>query len=250
MFGSSHSLILPFDYANRDTFDDFEEQLTVLRQRYRFAHVSEVVARVQKRKRQGLAVILFENPRQGVLNQALPVLVSLGIPFMIFLDPDYVGLNRLPLFEELAAYRRTYPENWTEDEFLGWQQKCLEAPNEVDSFLMSCRARLGPLPIERLDPLSFFCTWGKLLEINPEQVEFGLSINERISSFERVRDKLQFSEIQLKRKIQLVRSPKEGFQPDETEKVRQLGIQAIIGHRIEVVDRNSSLVDLPIWKLN
>lgn len=83
-FGPRNSVIVPFDYRDRESFVDFEEQLSAIQQHYKIVKMSQLVDSIKKRKRQGLATIALSNPRKGVMLQAVSALVSLELPFIIF----------------------------------------------------------------------------------------------------------------------------------------------------------------------
>jgi len=177
LFRPKNSILVSFDYEGPESFLDLENQIIAIEEHYRFNKLSELA----QQKKMGKAFLVFENPRKGTILKGLPTLVSRKLPFTLFVDPDYVGLNRLPLVEELQAYQKAYPEKWAPAEHLKWVERASQNPSEVDDFLKKCRSELGPLPVEQLDPLSFFSTWGKLNEWPPELIEFGLSVRHPIS---------------------------------------------------------------------
>ena len=248
-FAPKNSIVLPFDYAGPHSFQDFEDQIQAVKKLYRFAKLGQIVDAIKKRKRQGLASIVLENPRKGVLLQAIPVLVSLEIPFTLFVDPDYPGLNRLPLEEEMAAYHRSYPDKFSQSEFEHWQEVAGKNPLEADLFLKNSRKTLGPLPVNDLDPLYFFSTWGKLLDLPPDLVEFGLSVSHELSSKDQIDEKTSFIEKQLKTRPLLIRSPKAGFSSKELEWIVNSKFDGIVGHQEGEVTKETSVFNIPIWKL-
>lgn len=249
LFGPSNSIILPYDYQSPRSFENFEDQLKAVREHYRFAKLSEIVKRLQQGKRQGLAAVVFENPRKGVLLQAIPTLLSLEIPFTIFIDPDCVGLNRLPSEEELKAYHSAYPEKLNLSDLTSWIEKARRSPVETDSFLKECRKSFGPLPLDQMDPLQFFTTWGKMTELSPELVEFGLRLSYQIYSLADYEEKSQFASLQLRAKLTLFRRHPAGISQVEESILSQSGIEGVLGYEISEVKRNTSLFNLPIWKL-
>lgn len=249
LFGPRNSIIPPFDYLNPNSFEDFENQLSAIQEHYRFSKLSQLVGAIRKKKRQGFAALVLENPRKGVFLHAVPVLLSREIPFTLFVDPDYVGLNRLPIKEELKAYRQSYPDNFSETEFQHWCERSRKNPTEVDLFLKDCRKRLGPLKVDELDSLRFPTTWGKLLDLPPKLVEFGIQVNHELQTKEEWEDKLRFFENQLKNRPSVIRAPKEGFSERELEIIQTSGGEAVLGHDVYEVTQTSSVFNLPIWEL-
>ncbi|NBX76773.1 MAG: hypothetical protein EBQ92_09480 [Proteobacteria bacterium] len=249
IFGPGNSIIVPYDYLGPDSFQDFESQLEAIREHYRFSKLSQITTSLEKGKRQGFAAIVLENPRKGVFLQAVQVLLSLEIPFTLFVDPDYVGLNRLPLEEELEAYARSYPEKLGESEVQRWTETARSNPNEADTFLRECRKSLGPLRIDEMDSLRFFTTWGKILELSPELVEFGLSVKHEISSAQMLEEKLLFVEKQLKQRPTIIRVSQKELGAKELDVVKSFGFKAVLGHQVSEVTKDTSSFNLPIWRL-
>lgn len=239
-----NSILVPFDYEGPDSFFDFEDQISAIEKHYHFCKLSDLLVS----KKGGKAFLVFENPRKGVILKGIPALLSREAPFTIFVDPDYVGLNRLPLNEELKAYQQAYPDKWTPSEQLKWFDRAIQNPSEVDDFLKRCRLELGPLPIDQLDPLSFFSTWGKLVEWPPELVEFGFSIRHTLSP-ESLQKKLQFFDWQLKVRPKVARLVKDQILPQELEVLEKAGIRVLVGHQKGEITKESSLWDVPVWSL-
>lgn len=248
-FGPKHSLVVPFDYLGTESLSEFEEQVLFLKNHYRLSKLSEIVERLKRGKSQGLAAIVLENPRKGLLIQAVPVLLSLEIPFTIFIDTEYVGLNRLPVEEELRAYQAQHPQKMTEELVHHWIQRAQVVPEEVDSFLKKCRSEIGPLPIESLDSFSFFTTWGKLIDLPSTLVEFGIKTLERLEDHQKWNEKISFFRNQLKLGPTSIRAPAHGFSEEEKRVLMSSGIQSVLGHQIGEVTRETDLFNLPIWKL-
>lgn len=244
LFRPKNSIIVSFDYQNPDSFNEFQEQINAIQEHYRFSRLSDLL----EGKRLGKAFVVFENPRKGGLLRGVQVVLSQEIPFTLFVDPDYVGLNRLPLEEEIEIYQKAYPERWNPDEVLLWKQRASKNPQEVDYFLKQCRVELGPLPVEQLDPLRFFSTWGKLAEWPKELVEFGISLRHEIS-FESLHQKIRFFEWQLKCRPKVARLMKETVSKDEIHLLKEFGIQMLVGHQKGQINPSTSLWELPLWSL-
>lgn len=248
-FGPSNSVIVPFDYRDRESFSDFEEQLRVIQQHYKIVKMSQLVESIRKRKRQGLAAIALSNPRKGVMLQAVSALVSLELPFIVFLDPDLVGLNRLPMNEELRIYQENYPELFSVSDLQYWLSKVSSEPGKVDEFLKQARSKIGPLPIDHLDPLQFFSTWGKLIEISPELVEFGFNLDHQELNQEALEKKFKFFNYQLKDYPKFGRCVGRSLSKTEEAVLRHMGIEAVLTAQEGEITRDSDLYHLPIWNL-
>lgn len=248
-FRPSNSIIAPFDYIDRNSFEDFENQLQAIREHYRFSKLGQIVEALRNKRRQGYAAIVLENPRKGVFLHAVPFLLREEIPFTLFLDPDYLGLNRLPLEEELAAYQQSYPERFTQEEFQEWCESARKNPNEADLFLRNCRKTLGPLRVDVMDSLQFFTTWGKILELPPDLVEFGLIVNHEISSSDQLEEKISFCEKQVKKRPVLVRGPRTELSEKEIKILKESRIEAVLGQDVHEVTKDTSVFNLPVWKL-
>lgn len=250
IFGPKNSVIVPYDYLGPESFQDFESQLEAIREHYRFAKLGEIINCIEKRKRQGFAAIVLENPRKGVFLQAIRVLTSLEIPFTLFIDPDYVGLNRLPLKEELEAYASSYPEKFTKSDLKHWLEVSRSHPGSADAFLKGCRKTLGPLRVDEMDSLRFFTTWGKILELSPDLVEVGLSVKHEISSRQQLEEKIIFTEKQLKMRPQMFRTSEMELETKELDLIKSFGFRGALGHQVSEVTKDSPVFNLPIWKLS
>ena len=244
LFRPKNSILVSFDYEGPESFADLDDQISAIEEHYRFCKLSELV----QSKKMGRAFLVFENPRKGTLLKGIPALLSRELSFTLFVDPDYVGLNRLPLMEEFVAYQKSYPEKWTPSEQLKWMERAVQDPSEVDTFLKKCRGDLGPLPIDQLDPLSFFSTWGKLVEWPVHLVEFGLSLRHNISA-ESLRRKIEFFEWQLKVRPVVARLVKEKVSAQEIELLERAGIRILVGHQKGEITEDTSPWDVPIWSL-
>lgn len=249
-FSLKNSVIVPYDYTNSDSLQDLEDQIIALKEHYQFITLSEMIARVKKGKSRGFAAIVFDKPRKGVFVKAVPILLSLNVPFFLFIDPDYTGLNRLPMSEELCLYRDHYSNLFTQSEFEQWVIRSRREPEETDFFLKDCRKKFGPLPIEKIDPLSFFSTWGKILELPPDSVDFGITLSHQIISPDTFQEKLSFVGQHLKKVPDVVRAPTQGFSREEIEVLKQCGVEGVLGHQVAPIDKNANVFDLPIWRLN
>jgi len=161
-----NSIIFCFDYGGDSTFSDFQEALSGARKYYEPSRLSEIVSRLNSKTHQGYLGVALMAARVGVLDEVVPYLRDEQIPFTVFLHVDCIGLNRLPWAEELAEYRNHYGSI---------VDTCL---NQWDGSQGNPRAHLqkfvGPLPVEGLNPKSFFMTWGKLLQMDSKLWEPGM----------------------------------------------------------------------------
>lgn len=248
-FSKKNSVIVPFEYTNPDCFQDLAEQVHALKEHYQLSLLSEGIDRFRNKGKLGWASLVFETPRKGALVRAFPELISLEVPFFVFIDPDYVGLNRLPVQEELSLYREHYSDLFTQTDYEAWLQRSRLMPEETDLFLKECRKKLGPLPIDKIDPLSFFATWGKIMELPAQLIDFGVSLSCEIKSKQFLEEKLIFMSQQLKRRPQIIRAPVSGFSEEELKILQQCNVRAVVGHEVAAVEKKSPLTHLPIWKL-
>ena len=129
-FGPKNSLVLSYDLYRPEALDSLEAEWNEVRKYYKFVPLSEIIKNLGSRQSLGKAAVVLETARKGTLLYLVPALVSLGIPFTLILDPEIIGINRLRAQEEEKV-----------------------------------RAEHGPFPFEKLDPLRFFSTWGKIVEI-------------------------------------------------------------------------------------
>jgi len=243
-FRPKNSIIVSFDYQGPHSFLDFEEQLNAIEKHYRFCKLTDWLPQ----KKPGRAFVIFENPRKGVLIHGVRLLLSRQIPFTMFIDTDYVGLNRLPLEEEVDAYQKAYPDKLKHSEVETWLELAAKDPKSLDDILKKARQDLGPLPIENLDSLLFFSTWGKLVECPQELVDFGLSIRHTLDR-DSLNQKIQFAQWQLKQRLRIGRLVKKNLAPEESNLLKESGIEALIGHETGEIIQRSSHWNLPIWSL-
>ncbi len=249
--GQSNSVVLEFDHINDSELETFEGQIEEVEKYYQFSKLEEIGLRVKLGKRQGFAAILFKNPRKSVLLRIVPFLVGKKIPFTIFLRTDCVGLNKLPHDEELNFYSQKYPEKLTQ-EVLEQKKKILwNSPDEIETFLRSLRKEMGPLPLELIDPTFFFSTWGKLIELPKELVEWGITLY--VSSNQRsvVENEILFMRQQLGVLPRVARVAQ--FTQDavwnETS-LSQLNIAACVTGSYGAVTRESQWWDLSVWRFS
>ncbi len=229
LLGPKNSLILAYDHLTPEAAEVLDEQITEVGQYYKFTKLSELAAR----KTYGLAAVVFLNPRKSFQLRGLSSLAGRDIPATLFIQPDCVGMNRLPPDEELRLFQDAYP---------GAPARLPDGDADtVDRFLQGLRQSLGPLPVDKLDPTLFFTTWGKLLEIPPELREFGLHLG---SSGIHPGD-LSYLSTQVKEKVTVAYSP---IVPEAD--LRREGITAVLTPETGLVDKRTLDWRLPTYKFD
>lgn len=164
--GPANSLVLAVDPAEVPRFE-LEEALEDIGKYYRFGTLSEAA------DRRGVAAVVFPEARKRHLLHYTPVIRSMDVPVTIFVQPDCVGVTRLPRWEELALYREHFgafadepsvlDRAWTD---VAWADRKIE----------DARRRHGPLPYDHLDPMRFYGRWRDLGDFPPEKLEVGLDL--------------------------------------------------------------------------
>ncbi len=253
---SSNSVILEFDHIDDKNMDDFVQQIEEVEKYYAFDRLENLARRVFQRKKLGLASIFFKNPRKSVLLRAVPFLLEKKIPFTISLRADCIGLNRLPIEEELNLYLRKYPEKFsaeTQAQLFDWGWS---HPQKAEAFLLGLRKTVGPLPLEAVDPTFFFATWGKLLEIPNEWVSWGITLNVSPQLTSWVENEILFMRQQLGQHPQVARVhyPSENhrvfpFEWDEAS-LKKLALEACVGRLDGAVTHSSDWWNLPVWRFS
>ncbi len=243
-FGPSTSLIFAYDRMNASWEGEMQEQLDEAAKYYKFVKLSEIVSRLNAKDSQGLASVVFTHARKSLFLRALPVLRAREIPVTVFLDVDSIGLNRLPAEEELALYRESYPDKISESDYAAMLEKAWREPKEANALLRGYRQTVGPLPLDKIDPMLFFVTWGKILEIPPALFEAGLSVSSTPANAEHLGDSLDFIRHQLGRSVMLAHNPRA---PEGEAELKRAGIEAVLTRREGVVDKKTSPMDLPYW---
>jgi len=251
LFRQKNSIIVQFDHIDEKDVEDFEGKIEEIANYYRFSKLEEIGSRLVSRKNQGLAAIVFNNPRKSVLLRAVPFLVSKSIPFTCFLRADCIGLNKLPLEEELNFYSQAHPEKLNSKVIA---QKMTEAwiqPEEVEKYLLGLRKDLGPLPLNKIDPTFFFSTWGKLLELPQELIEWGVTLYASEQNLKLIEDGIFFMRQQLKCVPKVARFGVQGEVLGWSEaSLRKLSFSACLGGKEGAVTQASHWSDLPIWRFS
>jgi hypothetical protein len=245
LFKPRHSILLEFDHITDVVREEMELQVQTVREVYEIVSLPKLVKSIADRKPHGLACITFRNARKSVFLRALPWLLSEEIPFTLMLRPDCIGLNRLPAGEELELYREHFPEALSSDEVASVNRAAWATPEARESFLGDCRKRLGPLPIEKLDPTLYFTTWGKILDIPPALCELGLDIDVDPSHLSVQRGRA-FAETQIKRPLHTLRIANGVV---EGARLRELRFESAICEKTGKIDKTTDPLQIPIWRM-
>lgn len=256
LWGQKNSVLLEFDHFDELSVDSLLEQIQEVRKYYRFSKVGEIAERLRSNKRQGLAALCFKNPRKSFFLRAAPYLLDNKIPFTLFLRPDCIGLNKLPLEEELRFYSEKYPEQITQEIFLNKMGLIWYQPEKVESYLRELRSSLGPLPLERIDPTFFFATWGKIFELPRDLVEWGVTLTVAPSRAKLIEDEILFMRQQLGGQFQVARigAGGQGAISENSNwdalKLNNLNFSACVTEREGAVTQESDWWDLPVWRFS
>lgn len=251
-FREKNSLILEYDHLEESSVDTFREQVEEVGRYYKFVGLSEIGISLQKKKNLGTAAIVFRNPRKSVLLRAVPLLIDKKIPFTLFLRADCVGLNRLPPEEELDWIERNSPKKLEPEKRSNFLKGCWENPLKADELLKVVRSELGPMPIEKLDPMLFFSTWGKLVELPQELVTWGITLYTAPDQSQYLEDEILF----IRRLVG--RAPEVGKLGSLSSLLKinkmwheaslsRLALSACVGNLDGAVTHSNSRWDLPVW---
>lgn len=251
LFRQKNSLIVEFDHIDYKNIEDFEGKIEEIGKYYRFSHLEEISSRLVNRKNQGLAAIVFNNPRKSVLLRAVPFLAAKAIPFTCFLRADCIGLNKLPLEEELGFYSEAYPEKLNSSFVVQKNNEAWTRPEEVEKYLLGLRKELGPLPLDKIDPTFFFATWGKILELPKELIEFGVTLYASEQNSKLIEDGISFMRHQLKTVPKVARLSVQGqFSGWSESSLKGFSILACLGGKEGAVTQASQWSNLPIWRFS
>lgn len=254
-FGQSNGVILEFDHLDDASTENLIEQVEELSKYYTPIKLEELAERVKKKKRLGVASLVFRNPRKSVLLRAVPYLLDKQFPFTICLRTDCVGLNRLPLEEELDLFLKKYPGKINSETQASFLQQCVSNPDAAEAYLMKLRTEAGPIPLELADPTQFFSTWGKLLEIPKDKVSWGVNLYlspDKVSQLENeilfMRQLLSASPtVGLIGNLQSKKVPSKTW--DEAS-LQRISITGCVGTSQGAVTHSSEWWNLPIWRFS
>lgn len=240
LFRPDNGLVLVWDKFGPEQDEALGAQLDAVAKYYRWVKFSEIGRALEAQKGLGMAAIVFINPRKGITQFAAPLLLDQGIPFTVFLRSDCVGSNRLPLEEEIELFEEHYVDKMKDNSYM--KERVLSDPNRVDRWLESLRSELGPLPLERINPLDLFATWGSLGKFPTDLVEIGLH-HSRDSSEGMVED-IKFIEQQMNRSASVAYAPGAAI---EVKTWRNLEIGTVLVPKKGAVQPNTLPHEIPQW---
>lgn len=166
LLGPSNSLVLAVDPAATPRFE-LEEALDDVGNYYRFGTLSEAM------NRRGVAAVVFPEARKRHFLHYTPVVRTRELPVTIFVQPDCVGVTRLPLWEELSVYREHFGAFAEEPNLV---QRAWADAAWAEEHITIARGKHGPLPYNHLDPTRFYARWRDLGDFPPEKLEIGLDL--------------------------------------------------------------------------
>jgi len=239
--GPANSLILLYDHVTDEIANDLEEQVREVGRYYRWAKLGDLCAAVRDGRALGMAAVAFKYPRKSVLLRAMPILRAENVPVTIFLPGEGVGMNRLPAEEELAAYRETYPQAFSDELYRSFINLAYEDPLALEERLLAFRREIGPLPLDSLDPTRFFSTWGKLIEIPPTSREFGFHVGYHPRHEKLFQETIAFLERQTGAPLRVAHAER------PFAEYARWGFSGVVGNRKGAVIKGVPLGDLPIW---
>ncbi len=243
LFGPGNSLILVNDFLEREKLDAFELELKEAKKFYKAVQLSELIEK-QKKGKSGYFALCFKQARKNFQLSALPVIQEQELPCTLFLQPECVGTNRLPLLEEIAWFKKEFPSQISESQVVEWEKLILADHAKAEEMLAGLRKQMGSLPIQKIGPEHFYLKWGDLLDLNPKQFEFGLNLSSHSISW--ITDSKNYAESQLSRKLSVAYT---AHQPSITEDIMmQLGFIGLVTECVGAVDRQKSAFNLPQWK--
>ncbi len=239
LLGPKNSLIFVKDrIANRLVF---EEELLSIKKFYSFVPLSELIDEHLKGRAKGLAAFCIPHARKRVVHEFASPLREADVPFTVFVDPDCVGTNRLPVEDELrllAAQHLPYKKELESLCDLYW-----EKPEEVEAALALWRKK-GPLPLNSLDPLDFFCTWGELLQLG-DKCELGLHLTTSPRHTRRLAEGVKFISQRTGRPP--IHAYSEFSVEAQAKTLQEAGFRGVVGPARGAVEEQSRALELPQW---
>lgn len=237
-FGPKNSLILLYDLVDPNGVELLASQLKETRKYYDFVKLSTLVEKKSQGKGMGLCALSFKHPRKNFQLFSLPLIQDLDLPVTLFLQPECVGTNRLPLLEEIEWLQKEFPNEIGPE----WRNLFIEDPEKAEDEFGKLRKKLGNLPVQKIGPESFYLTWGNLLDLNPQVVEFGLTVPTLSKAW--VQEAKKYAETQLSKPLLLAYTP---LSPSPF--FSELGFKGVLTENKAMVEKSTSLLALPQWDL-
>jgi hypothetical protein len=242
-----NGLILNFDHLEGDSIDEFQSQVQAVSQYYPLVKISEVVKRLREHRKLGVAAIVFRNARKSVFLHAVPWLQARELPFTIFCRPDCIGLNRLPLEDELFLYRTHAPDRMNESLYREKLEEAWAQPRRVRQFLDERRKEWGPLPLDKMDPTFFFSTWKQLVELSAHYFEAGFFVEASLKNRADLEESLAFVRQQLSRDVRVAMTPREDS--DLSAWLSTVKIEGLVTPRQGPLDKTCAPLELPLFPM-
>lgn len=243
---TNHSLVIAFDKFPNWECLPLEQDIAEISRFYQFVTLSELSEAHSQKSAQGLASLIFLQARKGVAVRAIPILIQKKVPFSVMICPSYVGTNRLPFLEELDTYFAAYSDILNAQDIRSLKKQAWSDPDGAHEGWSTLKSRCGRLPVEHLNPLDLFMTWGALREFPGSLVDFGYHLNFSSRHTAQMKSEIDF----IRRRID--RSVKLGYLPlcEEEDSVRllPLGITTLIANLKGELTPNTPLTRVPLWK--
>ncbi len=244
LFGPRNSIVLVYDFLEESSLEAFEANLSETKKYYDFVLLSELIEKNEKGKAKGLCALCFTHPRKNFQLHALPLIQNLSLSCTVFMQPECMGTNRLPLFEEMQWLLKEHPTALSESQFRDWRSLFATNPDLAEARYDALRKELGVLPITKIGPESYYLTWGNLTDLNPQYFEWGIHLASQSPSW--IQGSKAFAEQRLARPITV------GFLPKETqlssEEGKKMGFRGFVTERVGAVESRQNTFSLPQWK--
>jgi hypothetical protein len=238
-----NALVLLFEHLTDEGADEMEMQIKEVRQYYDFLKLGELADLLKKGKAVGVASVAFKNARKSVFFRGVPLLRSLGVPFTVFARADCIGTNRLPLGDEIDAYAAYYPEKIGRSIASELKAKTWKETRFVDGVLHEWRRSVGPFPLNKMDPTTFFATWKQIVTTDEKLIEIGIHIIESPESSSQPGTDLEFVRRQIGRSVRVAYCE----QAVNEEWLTSNGIVAQLGTESGEVGKKTNPMRLPHW---
>lgn len=241
-----NSLILAAELFQRLGREAVEQTLDEVGRHYRFVKLTEWIDSFRAGEGNGLAIVIFEDVRNRSMRQWLPLFLDRSIPVTFFLRPNCIGLNRLPLEQELDAFNRAYPSAFDPIGISTWKERAWDSPEVVEEFLIGLRGKAGPLPVSQLDPMDYFVTWGRVLEFPEALRDFGLVVDRDPAKSLFIESQKTFIRQQTGVQVRIARSDR--IDPKIRDWASRFSLDGWIVPSDGILDRNVDLLNLPLWR--
>lgn len=249
ILGPPNSVVLLYDHMNDEAGRDLPGLLDEVGRYYEFTPLRSIVSDLKRGKDpRGKAAIALAYCRKSTLLRGVPELLARRVPFSVFLREDCVGMNRLPLDEELKAFASAYPEKLPAAECAALVDKAWHSPGEIARRLQDFRRSIGPLPVGDIDPTAFFPTWGELTKLPPGLVDFGLAIHADPCDHALLESSVAYARRQADRPIEIAFCARPLRNPADS--LASLGLSALQTLDDGAIEKSTDRWALPRWMPN